>query len=506
MTLLLVLYAVAVGVLFTTAAALADAGLRGAVKPARLVWIAAIALTATAPLWGPRVSARAPAEPVTVAPLEVGVLVEAAPAAAPSLWTRLEAVRLRAEGVWASAQPALAAPRPVLGWLWFALGSLGVIVVAGGLLRLERRAARLPRTVVDGEEVSVSKDFGPALVGVRKPRTVVPHWVLSLARREVELILAHERTHRAAGDGFVLAMGLIAVAICPWNPLVWMQFRRLRDAVEMDCDRRLLKGGVSLPAYARVLVLVRLRAAEVGGGAVALVDSGSSLERRLKTMRGFAWTRKRVALTAVAALGVGVMACETPAPGVVEVEMEAPAEAEVAVIHEEEAPAGVVTVRGELRADGEREEPIVIFTESAEGAPADGKPLIVVDGVIIHGGDISDLSPSNIERIEVIKGGAAQELFGERGANGVIQVTTKDGEAEIVVEGVEMVPAGEFRFGPLPKDESAGGGVASFIVEGVHFEPDAGVADARVEGGPVAATVVAKYREVSTLRRRDGGN
>jgi TonB-dependent SusC/RagA subfamily outer membrane receptor len=38
-----------------------------------------------------------------------------------------------------------------------------------------------------------------------------------------------------------------------------------------------------------------------------------------------------------------------------------------------------------------------------------------------------DLDPDDIESVEVIKGDAAARLYGDRGANGVIQITTKEG-------------------------------------------------------------------------------
>ncbi len=54
-------------------------------------------------------------------------------------------------------------------------------------------------------------------------------------------------------------------------------------------------------------------------------------------------------------------------------------------------------------------------------------PLFVVDGVIIGGG-IDFLNPSDIESIEVLKDAASAAIYGARGANGVIIVTTKKGE------------------------------------------------------------------------------
>lgn len=53
-------------------------------------------------------------------------------------------------------------------------------------------------------------------------------------------------------------------------------------------------------------------------------------------------------------------------------------------------------------------------------------PLYVVDGVIIGGG-IDYLNPNDIETIEVLKDAASAAIYGARGANGVIIVTTKSG-------------------------------------------------------------------------------
>ncbi len=52
-------------------------------------------------------------------------------------------------------------------------------------------------------------------------------------------------------------------------------------------------------------------------------------------------------------------------------------------------------------------------------------PLYVVDGVLM--GDISFLSPSDIESIDVMKDAASAAIYGSQGANGVILITTKKG-------------------------------------------------------------------------------
>lgn len=55
------------------------------------------------------------------------------------------------------------------------------------------------------------------------------------------------------------------------------------------------------------------------------------------------------------------------------------------------------------------------------------EPLVVIDGVM--GGRLSALNPSDIETIDVLKDASATAIYGARGANGVIIVTTKKGTA-----------------------------------------------------------------------------
>ncbi len=55
------------------------------------------------------------------------------------------------------------------------------------------------------------------------------------------------------------------------------------------------------------------------------------------------------------------------------------------------------------------------------------EPLVVIDGVM--GGRMNTLNPSDIESIDVLKDASATAIYGARGANGVIIITTKKGVA-----------------------------------------------------------------------------
>ncbi len=61
------------------------------------------------------------------------------------------------------------------------------------------------------------------------------------------------------------------------------------------------------------------------------------------------------------------------------------------------------------------------------GTFGDSRPLYVVDGMLTD--DITFLNPNDIERIDVLKDASATAIYGSRGANGVILVTTKRGGA-----------------------------------------------------------------------------
>ncbi|MDZ7635861.1 MAG: TonB-dependent receptor plug domain-containing protein [Bacteroidales bacterium] len=58
---------------------------------------------------------------------------------------------------------------------------------------------------------------------------------------------------------------------------------------------------------------------------------------------------------------------------------------------------------------------------------ASNSPLFLVDG--IEYGSTLDINPSDIASIEVLKDASSTAIYGTRGANGVIIITTKRGDA-----------------------------------------------------------------------------
>jgi TonB-linked SusC/RagA family outer membrane protein len=57
-------------------------------------------------------------------------------------------------------------------------------------------------------------------------------------------------------------------------------------------------------------------------------------------------------------------------------------------------------------------------------------PLYVVDGVALFSAGLGDINVNDIESIEVLKDASATSIYGSRGSNGVILITTKKGKAD----------------------------------------------------------------------------
>ncbi len=76
-------------------------------------------------------------------------------------------------------------------------------------------------------------------------------------------------------------------------------------------------------------------------------------------------------------------------------------------------------------------------------------PLLIVDGIITNGA-LSDINPSDIENVEVVKGAAGASLYGARAGNGVIHITTKSGRRSL--DGVQFNVRSEAGISDIERD------------------------------------------------------
>lgn len=92
-------------------------------------------------------------------------------------------------------------------------------------------------------------------------------------------------------------------------------------------------------------------------------------------------------------------------------------------------------------ASGMAGSPVKVNIRGSNSISAGSQPLYVIDGIPITTGDFSpgnlgsrtnalaDINPADIESMEILKDAAAAAIYGSRGANGVVLITTKKGKA-----------------------------------------------------------------------------
>lgn len=274
-------YAVLLSLLFAAAARVGEEGLDLYEWPLRWVWIVAMAGAVVGPILayvlvsGGAVGAdpqavAAPPGPATAGGAEASLPVPADGGLAGEAGAGLVG-RLRLLDPWLLG-----------GWALTSLVTAGWLMVSWARLRVRRRAWR--EAEVDGVEVLISPDEGPAITGFLEGMILLPSWFDELDRDLRPLVLRHEREHLAAGDHRVLAGALAAVTLFPWNPVLWWSLARLRQAMEIDCDRRVLEEGVSRAAYGELLVQVGERASGPPLSPAAFADASSFMERRIRRL------------------------------------------------------------------------------------------------------------------------------------------------------------------------------------------------------------------------------
>lgn len=80
----------------------------------------------------------------------------------------------------------------------------------------------------------------PLVVGFIHPMILLPENCYT--ERELEFILAHERTHLRRGDLWYKLLLVIVRSVHWWNPIVWLMTRQANRDLEYSCDSIVVKG------------------------------------------------------------------------------------------------------------------------------------------------------------------------------------------------------------------------------------------------------------------------
>ena len=265
------------------------------------------------------------------------------------------------------------------------------VYLAGVLFFLVRLGVGVVRNARLGRHGSERLDDGTRLV-IHDGRYAPFSWMhtIVVSRKDYDangpMILAHEREHIRLGHSWDILLCQLCTAFQWFNPAAWLVGRELRAVHEYEADEAMLRSGTDARHYQIKLIETALGARF---NSIANNFTHCSTKKRILMMmkkQTSPWARLKVLyVLPVAALVLLAASCDNP---------------------KEEADAQKVS----------------------EAVEAD--PLFVVDGNVVSVDVYKSLKPEDIDHVDVLKGEAATSVWGTRGANGVVQVTTKKASIE----------------------------------------------------------------------------
>ena len=171
------------------------------------------------------------------------------------------------------------------------------------------------------------------------------------------------------------------------------------------------KYSIDVPADAKVLVFsyigLQTKEVTINGNVinVTLQENKTALEEVVVT--GYGTTKKRDVVTSVASVGAEQL-------------KDVPVASASAALQGKMAGVSVTVAEGSPDAD------VKIRVRGGTSLTQSSDPLYIVDGFQVS--SIADISPSDIQSMDVLKDAAATAIYGAQGANGVIIITTKDAD------------------------------------------------------------------------------
>lgn len=293
---------------------------------------------------------------------------------------------------------------PVIGWTEV-LFTLYIMGVAFFLLRYLMAILRTVRTIrqanpvkverMGGEHILMNRDLGNSCSWL--------HWVLlTPADADNPSILTHERAHIRLGHSYDKAVCEVVVRLLWFVPFGWMLREDLSDVHEYEADRAVLDAGFDIKEYCLLLIH---RATHPNMMPVVNAFNESKTKQRMARMFQ-PKSSNRSTLKALYLLPLATVAI-------------------------------VATAEPKQEKEAKVAPPLISFIKE-ETVTNEAQPLIVLNGKVmdtatLNWTDATDtdlaealrINTEDIEHITVLKGISGKAIWGERGANGVIQIETK---------------------------------------------------------------------------------
>lgn len=287
------------------------------------------------------------------------------------------------------------------------------------------------------------------------------------------IVLAHECGHVACRHSVDMLFVDLIVALQWFNPVVWLLRQDLRIVHEYEADARVLSQGFN--AYQYLSLLVQKAAGDAGYSVANGISLSSIVSKRVIMMTKnqsskYSWA-KLLYIVPIVAISLAATAKTVIDYKVVE------------------APETAVNDEGD-------KQPFIDVN-----LKSDDEKLYVVDGNIASKEIVEALVKEEIEAVSVLTGETATKLWGSKGANGVIMITTKGAnvsEKAVAIDSVMQIPE------EMPKFPGGDKALIEFLQKNVKYPVEA--QKKGVEGRVVVSFVVEKdgsLTEIKTVKSVD---
>lgn len=267
---------------------------------------------------------------------------------------------------------------------------------------------------------------------------------------ELKDIFKHEDIHVKGLHSLDILLFEIILVCCWYNPFVWFMRRAIRQNLEFLTDQQVLNKGIDKQTYQYSLLNVSKKGTSIG---LSNQFNFKLLKRRIMMMnkkRSSKIELSKYAFLLPIFLLTGAAFTVSKAEGSIEGVVEKANETTLLKLDDQQQDSTLsvkmVGEAGKVLQEDIRTDTIKIDTSRSKKtanllsdqigslrlrgtSDVIGNPLFVLDGVVVSKKELDAVAPEEIESIAVLKDKSATAIYGEKGKNGVVLLTTKIGNA-----------------------------------------------------------------------------
>lgn len=259
-------------------------------------------------------------------------------------------------------------------------------------------------------------------------------------------IITHELVHIKKHHSLDLLLSEITILFHWFNPAAWLLKQELQNIHEYEADESVINQGIDAKQYQ--LLLIKKAVGSVRFNSLVNSFNHSKLKKRITMMlkeKSSPWARlKYLYILPLTAVAITAFARPEISDKLEEISMVKISDLS---LKEKEIPQNIDTVKvvgykskTNQQADRTKSKIAFVIGKSSDSilvrkAADKLDPLIIIDGVEASKQSLESLDPKDIESMKVLKDQTAINIYGDKGRDGVILITSKtEGDKEAVVE------------------------------------------------------------------------